>query len=202
MKNKLALLVGTIVISAATFADNNSASAPATSVTGVVVTPYSSGIDSAYGDVGTRYYSNPQLTSESISATNPLKPGWYGHKWDVTYIKLIQVGNDIGLSILFNTRGYFCPVDRYLLFKKVSESAFNYTVANGCVATISLLPNTSFKFTVNSRTKCFEEPTYHTFCNGDLNIHATNEQSSRLFVDKVFVWQKDQDDDDYDWNDD
>lgn len=71
------------------------------------------------------------------------------------------------------------------------------------LATITMnTKNNTFKFTVNSRSKCFEEPTYWEFCNGNLDVHMTDERASTLFVNKIFTYQTKQDDDDYDWNDD
>ena len=56
--------------------------------------------------VNTPYSSNPLESSVSTSK-QLFKSGWYGHSKDVTYIKLIQVGKDMGLSILFSSTGYF-----------------------------------------------------------------------------------------------
>lgn len=160
----------------------------------------------AYSDdgVNTPYSSDP-LESSVGTSKQLFKSGWYGHSKDITYIKLIQVGKNMGLSILFSSTGYFCPIDQYLPFNADSKiaNAYNYTVGNGCIATITMNPkNNTFKLTVNSRSKCFEEPTYQEFCNGNLDVHMTDERASTLFVNKVFTYQKKQSDDDYDWNDD
>lgn len=157
----------------------------------------------------TRYATNPQLSNvnESAAGLNKLgfTPGWYSHHKDVTNIKLIAVGNDIGLSILFSTTGLECSINNYLWFKKSAKKSntYNYTVGNGCVATISTNPaKKSFVMTVNSRSKCFEEYTYQEFCNGNLDVKYIDEQASRYFIGVPFIYAKDQNDDDYDYNDD
>ncbi|RTK94329.1 MAG: hypothetical protein EKK64_08785 [Neisseriaceae bacterium] len=156
------------------------------------------------------YATNPELNNIVESGNNPsavlgFKTGWYGHKKDVTYIKLISVGTDIGLSVLFNTRGLVCPIDEYLLFKQstATPNKFNYNVGNGCIATITMGKNQeSFVMTVNSRSTCFEEYSYQQFCNGNLDLEYMNERKSRNFIGVPFIYQKDQNDDDYDYNDD
>lgn len=163
----------------------------------------------SYADVTTPYTTNPQLTSSNSSgtvATKPLfKSGWYAHKKDVTFIKLIQVGQNMGLSILFSNTGLFCPINKYLPFNQVTgqQNTYAYTVGNGCIATIQInTANNTFVMTVNSRSKCFEEYTYQEFCNGNLDVHMIDERASTYFVNKVFTYAKDQNDSDYDWNDD
>ena len=81
------------------------------------------------------YATNPDMNNIVESGSQDIKlgfkTGWYGHADDVTYIKLISVGNNIGLSVLFNTRGLVCPINQYLLFKQSQSnpSTYNYTVA-------------------------------------------------------------------------
>lgn len=144
--------------------------------------------------------------SVGMTARLPFKPGWYGHKRDVTYIRLIGVGaEDMGLSALFSTTGLQCPINEYLLFKKSAKTAntYNYTVGNGCIATITYdATHGEFTMTVNSRSKCFEEYTYQQFCNGDLDQENMNEPLSNYFIGDKFVYAKDQNDNDYDYNDD
>lgn len=157
-----------------------------------------------------RYATYSQMTNvnESPAATTNLgfKTGWYAHKKDVTYIKLIGVGQqDMGLSVLFSTTGLQCPINQYLLFKKSPKKAntYNYAVGNKCVATITTNPKqNSFVMTVNSRSKCFEEYTYQQFCNGDLDQENLDEQASTYFIGVPFIYAKDQNDSDYDYNDD
>lgn len=161
-------------------------------------------------EVKTRYgtYADMNNVNESAGATAQLgfTPGWYGHKRDVTYIKLIGVGaQDMGLSALYSKTGLECPIDDYLYFKKSSTkpNAYVYTVGNGCLATITVDPTQkSFTMTVNSRSKCFEEYTYQQFCDGNLDQQNLNEQLSTYFIGDKFIYTKDQNDDDYDYNDD
>lgn len=155
------------------------------------------------------YATNPDMNNIVESGSQDIKlgfkTGWYGHADDVTYIKLISVGNNIGLSVLFNTRGLVCPINQYLLFKQSQSnpSTYNYTVANGCVATINMSNNQeSFIMTVNSRSTCFEEYSYNQFCNGNLDLEYMDERTSRNFINKAFIYQKDQNDNNYDYNDD
>ncbi len=161
-----------------------------------------------YADVATPYSSNPQLNSSAPAKTASapsFKFGWYENRRDVTYIKLIQVNNGIGLSILFSSTGLFCPINRYLPFNKVTgkTNQYAYQVGNGCIATITTNPDKStFVMTVNSRSKCFEEPTYQEFCNGNLDVNLIDEAGSTYFINKTFKYAKDQDDNHYDWNDD
>lgn len=179
------------------------------------------GLVSAYADeavvvpnnstgIQTRFSTNSEMSNvnESAGMTAKLgfKPGWYGHKLDVTYIRLIGVGaEDMGLSAMFSKTGLQCPIDEYLLFKKSAKkpNTYNYTVGNGCIATITY-DNTqnAFTMTVNSRSKCFEEYTYQQFCNGDLDQENMNEPLSNYFIGDKFVYAKDQNDNDYDYNDD
>lgn len=161
------------------------------------------------GSLTTRYATNPQLSNVNESSVGLSKlgftPGWYSHHKDVTNIKLIAVGNDIGLSVLFSTTGMDCPINNYLWFKKSAKKAntYNYTVGNGCTATITTnSAKKSFVMTVNSRSKCFEEYTYQEFCNGNLDVKYIDEQASRYFIGVPFLYAKDQNDDDYDYNDD
>ena len=160
---------------------------------------------SSNSGINTRYATNPQMSNVNESAGNLFKlgftPGWYTHKKDVTSIKLIAVGYDMGLSVLFSTTGLECPINEYLLFKKSLKkpNAYNYTVGNGCVATITTnLAKNSFVMSVNSRSKCFEEYTYQEFCNGNLDMKYIDEQASRYFINVPFLFAKDQNDDDYD----
>ncbi len=153
------------------------------------------------------YATNPLLQNINESGTNKLsfQAGWYSHKKDVTNIKLIAVGQDIGLSVLFSTTGLTCPIDQYLLFKKSSKklNQYNYTIGNGCIATITMNSKAkSFVMTVNSRSKCFEEPTYDEFCNGNPDVKYIDEYASRYFIGVPFIYAKDQNDGDYDYNDD
>lgn len=167
-----------------------------------IITYYNQGHDG----VSARYQTNPLLNSQIESGQKTLfQSGWYAHRADVTFIKLIQVGDNLGLSVLFSNTGLFCPIDRYLLFQRMPKQAnkYVYTVGNGCLATININPaKKSFILSVNSRSKCFEEPTYEEFCNGNLDIKYIDEYGSRYFVNKVFSYAKDQQDNDYDWNDD
>lgn len=158
--------------------------------------------------ITTVYATNPLLQSINESAINNkagFQAGWYRHKKDVTNIKLIGVGQDMGLSVLFSTTGLTCPIDQYLLFKKSIKkpNQYNYVIGNGCVATITMNPKSnSFVMTVNSRSKCFEEPTYDEFCNGNPDVKYIDEYGSRYFIGVPFIYAKDQNDDDYDYNDD
>lgn len=194
MKFKIAILLAGIY--SISFADN-SASKPVASYNN------SGGVHSMYG-------TNPQMSNVNESPNTIAKlgftPGWYAHKQDVTYIKLIGVGKqDMGLSVLFSTRGMDCPINQYLLFKKASKpkNTYNYTVGNGCVATITTNPTQkNFVMTVNSRSKCFEEYTYKEFCNGNLDVKYMDEQTSRDFIGVPFNYAPDQNDSDYDYNDD
>lgn len=164
---------------------------------------------SSNGGLVTRYATNPQMSNinESSAGLNKLGfiPGWYSHHKDVTNIKLIAVGNDIGLSVLFSTTGITCPINNYLWFKKSIKkpNTYNYKVGNGCIAIITTnLAKKSFVMTVNSRSKCFEEYTYQEFCNGNLDVKYINEEASRYFIGVPFIYAKDQNDDAYDYNDD
>ena len=56
--------------------------------------------------------------------------------------------------------------------------------------------------TVNSRSTCFEEYSYNQFCNGNLDLEYMDERTSRNFINKAFIYQKDQNDNNYDYNDD
>jgi len=161
-------------------------------------------------DVMTPYTTAPQLNSsllqESGTVIKPkFKSGWYAHKKDVTFIKLIQIGQNMGLSVLFSNTGLFCPINKYLPFNQVpgQDNTYAYAVGNGCIATIKMdTGKDTFVMTVNSRSKCFEEYTYQEFCNGNLDVHMIDEQASTYFVNKTFTYAKDQSDSDYDWNDD
>lgn len=159
--------------------------------------------------LSTMYSTNPQLTNINESSNNlansGFQLGWYGHLPDETYIKLIGVGQDLGLSILFNTRGLDCPINNYLLFKKSPKKAntYKYTVGNGCVATITTnVSKQSFTMSVNSLSKCFAEYTYQHFCDGNMDMTYINENTAMNFIGPQFIYQKDQNDNDYDYNDD
>lgn len=161
------------------------------------------------GDVSTRYSTNAQMSnideSNNILESTTFTLGWYGHLPDETYIKLIGVGQDIGVSALFSNTGLDCPVNRFLYFKKSTSKAnsYDYTVGNGCIATITTNPkNNSFKMGVNSLSKCFAEYTYQHFCDGDMDMNYVNENTAMYFIGPEFIYQKDQDDNDYDYNDD
>lgn len=162
-------------------------------------------INTAYdGGINTIYSSNPALNSQLKSSIKPLfKSGWYGHSRDVTYMKIAQIESNLGVLILYSETGYFCPVDQYLLFKKDPKKAntYNYQMDKSCTATITVNPiKNTLIMKVNSETACFEEPVYTEFCNGNENVHLTDEPTSNLFINQVFIYQKNQNDSNYNWN--
>ena len=164
-----------------------------------------SSINTAYGDgVNTVYSSNPALNTPLESGFKPLfKSGWYGHPRDVTYMKIAQIESNLGVTILYSNNGYFCPVNQYLLFKYNPNQAnsYNYQMDKECTATITVdTKKNTLIMTVNSRTACFEEPVYTEFCNGNENVHITDEPASNLFINQIFTYQKDQNDSSYHWN--
>lgn len=159
--------------------------------------------------VSTRYSTNAQMSnineSSNLLANTIFPLGWYGHLPDETYIKLIGVGQDIGVSALFSNTGLDCPVDKYLYFKKSTLNAnnYDYKVGNGCTATITInQKKQSFTMSVNSLSKCFAEYTYQHFCDGNMDMTYVNENTAMYFIGPEFVYQKDQNDNDYDYNDD
>lgn len=187
MLKKLLILSGSLV-ALSCYADSS------------INTLYESGIDTVYS-------SNPQLNSIPASGgvvqQKLFKDGWYGKRADVTYMKLIHVGNDLGVSILYSETGYFCPVNKYLLFKKSAAKANTYAYQpwKQCIATITMNPQkNTFTMSVNSRTQCFEEPIYTEFCNGNENVHITDEAASRYFINQEFSYQKKQNDSNYNWD--
>lgn len=165
-----------------------------------------SSVNTAYnGGVNTIYSSNPALNPPPLeSGTKPLfKSGWYGHSRDVTYMKIAQVESNLGVTILYSNNGYFCPIDQYLLFKNNPKhvNSYNYQMDKKCTATITVdAQKNTLVMKVNSATACFEEPIYTEFCNGNENVHITDEPASNLFVNKIFSYQKDQNDSNYHWN--